>query len=52
MINAIYYIGVIFEMCGTLVGIGIYTLFYSTFVNSNEDDCTDNNRVYDKEKVC
>ncbi len=37
---------------GTLIGIGVYTVSYTVFVQSeSEDSCTDSGRTYDIHKV-
>lgn len=44
------YIGLLFEVLGTIIGIMVYTLSYFVFVN-NEDDCIDGVRERSTEKV-
>ena len=48
----LYNIGLIFEVMGTLVGIGVYTVSYYVFVGSeSKDDCSQNTRTYDTDKA-
>ena len=36
-----------FEVTGTLLGIGVYTIFYTSFVHNEEEDCNDGERQPD-----
>ena len=37
-----------FEVAGTLLGIGVYTVFYTILVQSKDEDCSDGQRQPDK----
>lgn len=45
--TSFHFQGIIFEIFGTLVGIGIFTAFYVTMV-AEEDNCIDNRRIVNK----
>ena len=49
--HTLFTAGLVFEMIGTLVGIGIYALSYGVFVGRNEDSCFDSTRQHDINKV-
>ena len=46
--NSLSLSGMCFEVTGTLLGIGVYTVFYTILVQDKVEDCSDGERQPDK----